>query len=303
MLRVTADIFSGRPNPSWIVDENEAKAVLKEIANNRGVVADAESVPQGLGYRGLTLELLTDDVTETSNLPSVLQIANGSSLYESKGLEIAERLIRGMSSAARTSSFLETSADLDENLQTLILDQLGTVPSANRLSQADMPDSAKAMVAEGIEAAAACQFERVRFNPGFWNDPAVQPLNNCYNYATNRRTNTFAQPGRATGFFPYPMDCPSVMQGALSDGAHKRFDCFPDLEKPRYLMALVIWPGVDYHWYRYHSEGFWGHKPGSTAARNTDNSGNVIANPETCDRGPYTIFCGYFYSAKSMKVN
>jgi hypothetical protein len=47
---------------------------------------------------------------------------------------------------------------------------------------------------------------------------------------------------------------------------------------------------------------FWSHKPGGTAARNTDNSGRVITNPETCNRGPYTQFCGYFYTCRSQLI-
>jgi hypothetical protein len=119
---------------------------------------------------------------------------------------------------------------------------------------------------------------------------------------TNRRTDTRAQPGRATGCYPYPMACDAVTKAALCDGARKRYNCFPETEAPRNLIAMVVWPGNDYHWYRLHSEGFWGHKPGGTAAKNTDNCNKVIYNPETCCRYPYTLFCGYFYTCKSMKV-
>ena len=69
----------------------------------------------------------------------------------------------------------------------------------------------------------------------------------------------------------------------------------PNSEKPRYLVALVVAPGpgfIDFHWYRKSSEGFWSHKPGSTAARNVDNSNRIITDPATCNRGPYTQFCG-----------
>ena len=65
------------------------------------------------------------------------------------------------------------------------------------------------------------------------------------------------------------------------------------------IVALVVAeePGFkDYHWYRRDSNGMWSHKPGSTPARNTDNSGLLISSPETCDRRPYRIFCGYFHS-------
>jgi hypothetical protein len=59
---------------------------------------------------------------------------------------------------------------------------------------------------------------------------------------------------------------------------------------------------IDFHWYRKQKEGFWGHKPGATAARNVDNSNHVILNPQTCDRGPYTIFCEYFYTCRSQRI-
>ncbi len=302
MLRVTIDVFSGRPNPSYLLDENEAKEVLKEIANNRAVVANTESGYQGLGYRGILVELLTDDTVEQYSLPAVFKIANGASLYESKGLEIAERLITGMSRVTAVSSFMETPQLLEEDLQRQLLDHLGSLPSIGQQSEVDGGD-ASIMAAE---PAASCKIELGAFNPGFWNDVAHVYKNNCYNYATNRRTDTFAQPGRATGKEANNMNCAEVTAGALSDGAHKRYDCLPDSEKPRYLVAMVVAPGVDYHWYRKQKEGFWGHKPGGTPAKNTDNSGKIITNPETCDRTSgwpsYSNFCGYFYTAKSMKV-
>jgi hypothetical protein len=148
-----------------------------------------------------------------------------------------------------------------------------------------------------------CEYEVSQYNPGFWNVPAVQPHNNCYNYARNWRTDTFAQPGRAHGAGTDTMSCPTVTTAAMADGLVERCHCLPESEWPRRLMALVIDPGWDYHWYRHQRGGFWGHKPGSTAARNVDNSSVVITDPETCDRGGYTDFCGYFYAGRSVVIN
>ena len=50
------------------------------------------------------------------------------------------------------------------------------------------------------------------------------------------------------------------------------------------------------------AEGFWGHKPGQTAARNYDNSNNIIYNPETANRGGYRNFCGYFFARSGMGI-
>jgi hypothetical protein len=73
----------------------------------------------------------------------------------------------------------------------------------------------------------------------------------------------------------------------------------------------------DYHWYRQDDDGSWSHKPGHAIARNTDASGNPIANPETANRRSagrvqfipalkksvpviidYDMLCGYFYVKK-----
>jgi len=149
-----------------------------------------------------------------------------------------------------------------------------------------------------------CQYEESRFNPGFWNSNLyVQANNNCYNYGRNWRTDTFAQPGRASGHWPNPMACGDVSAGAMSDGLKPRCNCLPQDEYPRRLVALVVDPGHDYHWYRKQKSGFWGHKPGGTPARNVDNSNALITNPETCDRGGYTDFCGYFYAGKSVVIS
>ncbi len=59
------------------------------------------------------------------------------------------------------------------------------------------------------------------------------------------------------------------------------------------LVALVIWPDVDFHWYRKGRNGWWAHKPGSTPVTNVDNSGNYIFDPRNANRGPYADFCTF----------
>lgn len=141
------------------------------------------------------------------------------------------------------------------------------------------------------------------YSPTFWNDGStVQYGNNCYNYGNNKRTDTFAQPGRRSGDYPNPMTCADVMAAAISDGiiALPASGICPDTEDK---IALVVDPGTDYHWYRLDNNGMWSHKPGNTQATNLDNSGNPVSNPETADRCGgwlcYTDFCGYFCSCSS----
>jgi hypothetical protein len=124
--------------------------------------------------------------------------------------------------------------------------------------------------------------------------PARQYGNNCYNYGTNYRTDTFAQPGQAAGAMYGALTCADVKAGALADmlidaPTANHATCPAD----GHLVALVIAPGIDFHWYRRDKTGWWSHKPGGTPATDRDNANHYISNPESADRGMYTDFCGY----------
>ena len=295
MLRVTIDAFSGRPNPSWVVAGGDADELIREISRNRGALTDRGAGYAGLGFRGVELELLSDETATAHDLPAEFKVGAGGSQDDGRSFDLAERIIRSMRKYAPSSPLTDSPTPLDQDLETYVLGLLQSrAPSG---TQSELDGAAPAATPTDV----TCYIERGKFNPGFWNTPTVQPYNNCYNYASNWRTNTFAQPGKGAGSQYTALTCPEVSRAALSDGCHRRFDCFPDAEKPRWLMAMVVAPGYDYHWYRLQQDGFWGHKPGGTAARNTDNNGSIIVNPETCARGPYTQFCGYFYSCKSQQ--
>lgn len=139
------------------------------------------------------------------------------------------------------------------------------------------------------------------YNPAFWNDPSIVGCNNCYNYGCNKRTDTFAQPGYAHGV-SHSTNCPTVSSAAQADGL-----AVTNIDKKcrgcTHIVALVIAPGEDYHWYRLDDTGRWSHKMASWPVSDRDGSGNLINNPETADRrvfnGPdfirdYSIFCVYF---------
>jgi len=296
MLRVTVDAFSGVSNPQWVLEESETNEILRNITRHRDAIADVGAGFDGLGFRGVILEPLGDDESQTYDVPAMFKIGVGSG-NDGAGLEIAERLIRSMPKQA-SSNVLSAPADFDAKLVKYLMSLL----EASVARPVETEPDGLASVAMLPADATCCYIERTRFNPDFWNRPDVQPYNNCYNYASNRRTDSFAQPGKGASAMYTALTCAEVTRAALADGCHRRFDCFPDSEKNRYLVALVINPGRDYHWYRQHTlaEGFWGHKPGSARARNTDNSSRVITNPETCDRGGYTEFCGYFYTCKTQ---
>ncbi len=148
---------------------------------------------------------------------------------------------------------------------------------------------------------AAGQYCTPSYEPNFWNNPPVLWYNNCYNYSNNKRTDTFAQPGRANGYYLAPTFISGdVYYGTLLDGLTPTTASSTSavgMTKMALVYAQDFYGfGPDYHFYRQGPDGTWSHKPGGTQATNLDNSGSMIFNPEIADRGPYTEFVGYFFT-------
>ncbi|HJQ58415.1 MAG TPA: hypothetical protein VJ890_16015 [Vineibacter sp.] len=293
MLRVTVDLYSGKANPNWTVAGDVARGLLREAGLNRSAVAMPGNVPGRLGYRSMLVDVLDGRLSRDNGLPMRFALAYPGAPNFSKGMEIAEKLLATATTAALAGFLPLTPLLLPLLCRREIQEALRSL--AKRLAKA----LAQPAPGSGITS---CAFERLSFDPGFWNDPAHIAKNNCYAYATNKRTDTFPQPGLQAGSPITILNCADATRASRADGVRLVNDCLPDSEKPRLLVALVIWPGEDYHWYRLHSEGFWGHKPGETPAVNVDNAGNLITDPQTCDRGPYTDFCRFMLVPNSIVV-
>jgi hypothetical protein len=306
MLRVEVEMFSGRPNTEWIVtDPKRVKRILTAVAEAPRGTSKPGVGFLGLGFREVRVSLLADDpLPDGGRVGREFALASAAAKDRRASGELARMVIETMLDSQKVRLVPHEITPLTPKLYSMILDRLkqhlAHLPPVTKLK---WPPYNPLRTTIHDEACDDCQYEVSKFNPSFWNTPAVQPHNNCYNYARNWRTNTFAQPGRAHGAMTSTMACPNVTTAALADGLVQRCKCLPIGEWPRRLMALVIDPGYDYHWYRHQRGGFWGHKPGGTAARNTDNSNVIITNPETCNRGGYTSFCGYFYAGRSVVIN
>ena len=278
-LRVTIDMFSGRPNPVLELQGSDAREALRRLKPaarlGRG---DAGMPPQPtLGYRGLIVEQVDDP---DRSLPKTLRIAHGD-LF---GQRLAHRAA-------------------DEAFEDFLL-------TPQRLARLDLGDRFPAILQREIR-----RFREVRlrwpwkkpikwplrvvcrcaplYEPAWWNVPARQPYNNCYNYATNYRSDTFAQPGKAAGAQYSALTCASVKPAAVADALIDNANANNRCPGDGHLVALVIWPNVDFHWYRKGRNARWSHKPGGTPVTNVDNGGALIADPRTADRGGYTNFCTF----------
>jgi hypothetical protein len=132
------------------------------------------------------------------------------------------------------------------------------------------------------------------WEPAWWNDAGqVQWNNNCYNYGTNYRTDTYAQPGKANNAQYSSITCAQVKAGAIADALVDAPYANNKCPKEGHLAALVVGPNWDFHWYRKGRNGYWTHKPGGTPATDRDNSSNLVTDPRTADRGFYTDFCTF----------
>lgn len=295
-MKVTLNVFSGRENPSFELSEKDAKAFVDRFAKK--TVLPAADHQKDLGYGGFSIEA-TSDLRLPDGVPTSFYV-DGDLARGVSEFGHGDPLLNA-SEAADAAQWLLSKAgkSVHDEVASYVLGEIKTRAKGRKPAAILKP--AEDLQFKALVLAASCTIANTAYNPGFWNVQPTQANNNCYNYAMNNRSNTFAQPGRKTGHMYTAFDCTNVGNAATFDG------CKPTCSGSNKLVALVIWPGHDFHWYRRHSEGFWGHKPGSTAARNWDNSNQVIngttLTPANCNRGNYTNFCGYRYSPTGMIVS
>ena len=279
-LRITIDIFSGRRNPVIELRGREAKEALDRLRPaQRLSKAELARIPYStLGYRGLIIEQLG---AATRALPKSFRLIHGHLLggrleHRAEDEEFEQFLFspKGLSGKLK----------LERRLLKFLTDEIGRskeVRSANESRQGKRHERHRCECAPLYE-------------PAWWNDGGQkQGNNNCYNYATNYRTDTFAQPGLAAGAEYTALTCASVRPAAQADDLIDDPKANNKCPKEGHLVALVIAPGFDFHWYRKGVNGYWTHKPGGTPVTNVDNSGVTIPDPRSANRGPYTVFCTF----------
>jgi hypothetical protein len=280
MLRIELDIFSGCPNPSWILSPKEERELVERVKADPSLMLPVTAATGGLGYRGyiITAEKEGDESLGKAALPSSFRL----------GGEPLDK------DAATALWLLDTSekpdTEVNDFLRGVAADTIRQPPA-----RLERPEQESETLEKGSLVTCSSNYFTSSTDFSFWNGSSYIRYNNCYNFAANHRTNTFAQPGRISGHPFSSIGCSAVSTAAQWDGWFNGCQSANNL-----TIALVIWPGYDFHFYRKCANGIWGHKPGSTAARNYDNSGNIITNPQTCNRGGYTSFCGYWYANNSL---
>ena len=196
-MLVTLDIFSGRRNPSWMLSDKKAKELVDRVANQAVAVAEANDGDYALGFRGLVVAS-THDADAGASLPATFRIG-GSGAPDAQALQAGRHALSAEETEDTVRWLLATGAHVvGDALAAAVQDEVEA-----KLRGLREAEPAAAAIEESEEAlggiAAACIIANTAYNPGFWNTAAVQPHNNCYNYAMNYRSDTFAQPGRISG--------------------------------------------------------------------------------------------------------
>ena len=284
-LRVEIDIFSGRPNPVIELTGSDASALVDRLGKTRRLEKGEPGLPPvpTLGYRGM---IVSQVGAATRKLPRSFRLAHDTIAEDGVLRAVADESVERV--VLESKAFRD--APLDRDFKKLLLREIQRFREI-RLRWPWRPPKVKFP-----PVVLRCRCAPL-YEPAWWNDGGQKQLrNNCYNYGSNYRTDTFhqipggSQPGAAAGAMYTSITGPEVRNAAIADGLINNPTANNKCPGEGHLVALVIWPGVDFHWYRKGRTGRWSHKPGSTPVIDVDNSNAVITDPRTADRGGYTQF-------------
>ena len=205
-MRVTLDLFSGRPNPTWTLSGRQARELRGRMAGSPPLVQAARTGPTAepsrLGFRGFVVhedepgELLPSPVPRAA--PAAARVAAPDLL--AIRAEGAEEAATAVSDEVDTAEWLIATApeavvggmvdELAGELRDLRSASGAAVRTARTTREA--PEDGSEAGARGrdrdlddVTGGEACRPYLLPMNLAFWNTPGIQPYNNCYNYATN----------------------------------------------------------------------------------------------------------------------
>ena len=232
-FRITIDVFSGRKNPVVVVKGRQAERIYERLRPAQRVSKMLPIPESTLGYRGLIIE-----ASGARGLPRTFRLANGDLL----GARLSHRAS-------------------DENFERFLVRESGLLRGL-KLGNA-FPATLLKEIERFRETRRKCKHRPPHwphrehchcaplYEPLWWNDGGQKQWNNnCYNYSTNYRSDTFAQPGLAAGAEYTSLTCASVRPAAIADDLIDAPSANNRCPKEGHLVALLIAPNFDFHWYR-----------------------------------------------------
>lgn len=334
MITIELDIYSSRPNPVWTLTPKEEQEFVARVLANPSLTDPPTSTGK-LGYRGfvVTAKGEAKTILERAGLPSFFYIESKKNAASELALVTSIESGRAVPEKGKTFALDSLKADRKQrqefwkkhrsadSLTVELPRDKGFEPSLDPSLTPNIPldaprpeellppassDGGPSAGDTGENSSLACGafVYTSDTNFSFWNDSYSILNNNCYNFASNYRSNTFAQPGRKSNVAHTTLACANSVGSTSYCAAYDGHTaaCWTGNQVYTCLVLDLYYYG-DYHWYRLCANGHWCHKPGQTAARNYDDSGYWITDPFSCNRGNYTTFCGYRYFPHGWTVN
>lgn len=275
---VTVNIFSGRPNPRWLLREDEAARLLAELVSlptaptpaGHVLPADDGDVDPIVnrpisGYRGLDLAFpgapgrsARFQIYERT----VLETATGRLLQDRNAVSIEERL------------YSQAPAEVGGALGSMPLLVLKRAGSERRIVDLEGPDGQLS-----CEHAPA-----FRGHTGSWKTHS--DVNNCYNYSTNvLNTDDDGLPAVPGPDDDLDFSVPQLRRALTADrlefvGMQLPSECAPP-ESHYLVVVLRTHPSGDvrdFHCIRLDRTGTWSHKDGQGRVRRRDDTGRLMTD-------------------------
>lgn len=230
-LLVTLLSFSGRPNVWWHVPDNhqlmaDIKSNLTD-ARNRQATLTLSSIPPRLGYKGLVI--------------GFGELAVGA---ESRKLQLV--LLNSIPDNLLPAAYI--------NRMKREVDQVEPFNGGGDGGDGGGGGGGGGGIDGGGGGAAKIGDKRKKgpfirkkrlvldYNPFIWNLFPIVLFNNCYNYANNRMTHTFAQPGRGSGAMYAAITGALVETAAVNDGLRVIANPQVPDKSLDFVVALVVEP-------------------------------------------------------------
>ena len=208
---MTLEVFSGVPDPQWTIRQNHPKYTKIKSSLSSATKYGPENAPSKLGYEGF----LVQEVKNGKKQQEVLIVG--------KETEELQLLLLSSIPDGKISSFINSIVEKE-------------IKSGNVSANVTNTDTAKRYAPW--------------YRPSYWNVLAHVTRNNCYNYASTIRTDTFAQPGDGGGRpIPRVYTAADVRSSSEADGCKftpaRKHMCAP--KGKEHLAALFVYIGKCIH--------------------------------------------------------
>jgi hypothetical protein len=229
MLEVELDIFSGMPNPTWVLSRSQETTLYELLSAEPNQMSSVTTLERrfGLGYRGLIVRRIKTDEGGWD------QAVSTSSVRFPNEFRVGRKTAKRDSAADwLVTTAIPQGARLADELQEVVSSGVALVPASRgprdptatidpeRVREAEVAvDVPYRPGAEIHETWWACGSNYFNANAALFNDPAHVTRNNCYCFASNHLADVrYARPGRRGGHPATSITCGGVIDGLRADG-------------------------------------------------------------------------------------